>query len=91
MTDDIQPIPEQWYHNIDEEVLFEVVAVENDVIQIQYHDGETEEIDVEAWEELELEPIENPQDWVGGYEDMDSDDFINGEDDDDWNSVYEEQ
>ena len=90
MTDDIQPVPEQWYRNVDEELLFEVVAIENDVIEIQYHDGETEEIGMEAWEELALEPIENPLDQIGSYEDMDSDNFMNGEDDDDWNGVYDE-
>jgi len=90
VTDDIQPVPEQWYRNIDDEVLFEVVAVENDMIEIRYHDGEVEELDIEAWEEMELEPIENPQDWIGDYEDMDSDDFMNGEDDSDWDDAYDE-
>ena len=91
MTDDIQPIPEQWYRNIDEEILFEVVSVDNDMIEIQYLDGEVKEIDMDAWEELELEPIENPQDWFGSYKDMDSDDFVSGEDEDDWNNAYEER
>ena len=90
VTDDIQPVPEQWYRNVNDEVLFEVVAIENDMIEIQYHDGEVEELDIEAWEEMELEPIENPQDWIGDYEDMDSDDFMNGEDDSDWDDAYDE-
>lgn len=91
MADDMQPIPEQWYRNIDEEVLFEVVSVDNDMIEIQYMDGEVKEIDMDTWEELELEPIENPQDWLGSYDDMDSDDFISNEDDDDWIGAYEER
>ncbi|MDH5436838.1 MAG: hypothetical protein OEX83_08760 [Gammaproteobacteria bacterium] len=91
MADDMQPIPEQWYRNIDEEVLFEVVSVDNDMIEIQYMDGEIKEIDMDTWEELELEPIENPQDWLGSYDDMDSDDFISNEDDDDWIGAYEER
>ena len=90
MTDEIQPVPEQWYHNIDDAVLFEVLSVDNDMIEIQHHDGEVEEINMETWEELELELIENPQDWIDNSEDMNSDNFMNGEDEDDWNGAYEE-
>jgi len=83
MSDEIEPVVENWYRNVDEDLLFEVIDIDNDIIEIRYYGGEAEEIDFETWEEMELEFIENPEDWIGGYNDIDEDDWDDEDDDDD--------
>jgi len=50
-----------WYRAADGS-LFEVVAVdERDAsVELQYQDGTLEELDLEAWDELEAEPVPAP-------------------------------
>ena len=62
---DLDPIVGNWYKNVEEEKEFEVVAVDEDAqtVEIQYFEGEVEEIDLDSWYELVLEPIEAPEDW----------------------------
>jgi hypothetical protein len=40
--------------------LFEVVSLDADAIEVQYDDGDLEEIDQEAWLEMELIPSAPP-------------------------------
>ena len=56
--------------------LFEVVALDTDdgTVEIQYFDGTIEEVDVESWEQLELEAAEPPEDWSGSV-DVDDEEF----------------
>lgn len=55
---------------------FEVVALdeEDGTIEIQYYDGAVEELDMDSWEELAMEPIEPPEDWSGSM-DIDREDY----------------
>lgn len=48
-----------WYRAADGS-LFEVVAVDerDGSVELQYQDGTLEELDLEAWEELEVAPAE---------------------------------
>lgn len=66
----IQPEVGTWYENIEQETLFEVIAIEDDgsAIAIQYFDGELEEIELEAFLHLQLRVIDQPEDWSGPYE-----------------------
>jgi hypothetical protein len=78
---DYEPVPGQWYENLEEEESFRVLSVDEDseLLEIEYLDGDIEEIDLEAWHEMDLERIEEPEGWS---ESDDEDD--EAEDDEDW-------
>jgi hypothetical protein len=65
-----EPVAGQWYENIDENDSFRVLSVDEDseLIEIEYLDGEIEELDLDGWRELDLEKIEQPEGWSGGAE-----------------------
>lgn len=58
---------------------FEVIAYdeEEETVEIQYFDGTLEELDLESWYDLEIDPVEPPEDWSGSMdvdrEDVDRD------------------
>ena len=74
---DLDPIVGNWYKNVEDETEFEVVAVDEEAqtVEIQYFDGEVEEIDLDSWYEIVLEPIEPPEDWSGAYDQLEPDDL----------------
>ena len=82
---DFEPVPGQWYENLEGEESFRVVSVVEDSerLEIEYLDGDIEEIDLEAWREMDLERIEEPEGWSES-DDEDTDD------DDDWDEEEEE-
>ena len=43
-------------------------------VDIQYFDGNIEELEMEEWEEMDLEEIEPPEDWTGPMDDQEADD-----------------
>ena len=57
-----------WYRNLEDGCLFEVVATDEDdgTIEIQYFESEIEELDMDTWEEMELEMTAAPEDWSRG-------------------------
>jgi hypothetical protein len=82
---DYEPVPGQWYENLEEEESFRVLSVDEDSerLEIEYLDGDIEEIDLESWHEMDLERIEEPEGW------SESDDE-DAEDDEDWEDDEEE-
>lgn len=88
MSRDYDPVPGQWYENRDEEEIFQVLNVDEDseLIELQYENGEVEEIDLETWAEMDLELTEEPEGWTGSDEDEDEEDDEDFEEDeeDDW-------
>jgi len=60
-----EPVPGQWFENLEEEEQFRVLSVDEDseLIEIEYLDGDIEELDLEAWHEMDLERIEEPEGW----------------------------
>ena len=56
---------------------FEVVAmdIEDATIEIQYFDGEVEELDVDTWSDMQLLSVEPPEDWTGAFDEIESDDL----------------
>lgn len=74
---DVDPIIGNWYRNEETGNDFEVVALDEDAqtVEIQYFDGELEELDLDAWYELPLEAIEPPEDWSGPFDEMETDDL----------------
>jgi len=83
---DYEPVPGQWYENVEEEESFRVLSVDEDSerLEIEYLDGDIEEIDLETWREMDLERIEEPEGW------SESDDE-DADDDDDWEDEEEEE
>jgi len=82
---DYEPVPGQWYENLEEEESFRVLSVDEDseLLEIEYLDGDIEEIDLESWHEMDLERIAEPEGW------SESDDE-DTEEEDDWDEEDEE-
>jgi hypothetical protein len=64
------PIIGKWYQDAEEDVLFEVVAVDEHTasIEVQYEDGEVGEFDLETWMQMIVLPAKAPEDWRVSYE-----------------------
>ena len=100
MSRDFDPVPGQWYEDLDREEVFKVVSVDPDdmLVRIQWLDGEYEDLDLEAWNELDLELAEEPEGWVDDDEeldeededDLDEEDWDEEEDEDDWDDEDED-
>ncbi|MEW6595785.1 MAG: DUF6763 family protein [Thermodesulfobacteriota bacterium] len=97
MSRDNEPIENEWYELPDRSQAFFVVSADEDedLIEIQYEDGTTEELDFEAWEELAPDPIEAPTDWAGAYDELDEEEeeFGHGREEaeeEEWNEPYDE-
>jgi hypothetical protein len=92
---DYEPVAGQWYENLEEEETFRVLSVDPDseLVEIEYLDGDIEELDLEAWHEMDLEPTKEPEGWAESHaedadeeeedEDWDEDDDEDDDDDDD--------
>jgi hypothetical protein len=78
---DYDPEPGQWYEDLDREEIFKVISLDPDEasLRLQWLDGEVEEIDLDAWAEMDLELADEPEGWVDEEDEEDEDD----EDDED--------
>jgi hypothetical protein len=100
-----EPVVGQWYENIDENESFRVLSMDEDaeLVEIEYLDGDIEEIDLETWHELDLEKIEEPEGWAGSAEEEEEEeeeeededldetwDDDEDEDDEDWDEDEKE-
>ena len=94
MSRDYEPTPGQWYENLEEEESFRVLSVDEDseLIEIEYLDGDIEEIDVEAWHEMDLDLTDEPEGWSDSdeEEDEEEEEEDEDEDDDDWDDDDED-
>jgi predicted dehydrogenase len=91
---DYDPVQGQWYEDLEENEIFRVLSVDPDeeIIEVQYENGDIEEIDLDTWHELDLERAEEPEGWASDdddeeeeeEDDEDEDDWDEDEDDDDW-------
>jgi hypothetical protein len=100
-----EPAVGQWYENIDENESFRVLSVDEDteLVELEYLDGDIEEVDLETWHELDLDKIDEPEGWAGSAEDEDEeeeeeekDDLDetwdeDDEDDEDWDEDEDEK
>jgi hypothetical protein len=82
------PVPGKWYENREEEETFRVLSVDEDdeLVEIEYLDGEIEELDLDTWHELDLEPTDEPEGWSDesdSDEDEDEDDDYDDDEDED--------
>lgn len=77
MATDADPIIGNWYENPDKGQKFEVVSLDEDngLIDIQYVDGDLDEIDLDVWYEMDIAPTEVPDDWTGPVDEVEKDDL----------------
>ncbi len=70
MNKPVIPQRGHWYKRQDLNALFEVVAIDDDdeTIEIQYFNGEIEELDQASWKELSIASAAPPEDWSGALE-----------------------
>lgn len=78
-----------WYKEIQQGIMFEVVAVDESeqTIETQLIDGAITEYDFDSWNDMLLEEMEEPEDWRNAYE-LSSEDYLNPDDTihpEDWN------
>jgi len=66
----LMPEVADWYHDVVNGNLFEVVAIDeaSGTIEYQLIDGEVGEYDASSWQQLYLTPAEAPEDWRSPYE-----------------------
>ena len=86
MGREYEPTVGQWYEDLENEESFMVLKVDEDqeLIEIQHLDGDTEELDIDSWAEMDLELTDEPEGWSGSKAERDEDD------DDDWDDEDEE-
>ena len=89
MSRDYDPVPGQWYEDLDREEIFRVVSVDPDeeIIRIQWLDSEIQEIDLDTWAEFDLELTSEPEGWADEDDTEDEDDL---EDEEDWDEDEDE-
>jgi hypothetical protein len=89
---DYDPVVGQWYEDLDSEEIFKVLNLDPDeeLVRIQWLDREIEEIDLDVWNEMDLELADAPEGWVDdddGASDEDDEDF---DEEDDWDDDEED-
>jgi hypothetical protein len=83
---DYDPVQGKWYQDLEENEIFQVLSVDPDeeIIELQYENGDIEEIDLDTWHELDLEHAEEPEGWASDDEEEEEEEEELDEDDDDW-------
>jgi hypothetical protein len=87
-----EPVAGQWYENIDENESFRVLSVDEDseLIEIEYLDGDIEELDLDTWQEFDLDKIDQPEGWSGADDDEEEDEKEKKEEKDELEETWEE-
>lgn len=71
------PPPEigQWYLHRDKGEPFQVVGIDDadGTVEIQSFDGDVDELDLDEWHSMEIEPGEPPEDWTGPIDTLEAD------------------
>ena len=86
MSRDYEPQAGQWYEDLETEESFQVLAVDPDeeIIRIQWPDREIRELDLDQWNEMDLELALPPEGWVDDVEEADDEEDEEDEVEDDW-------
>ena len=71
-----EPFVGDWYRDIEGKT-FEIVAMDEsaNTVELQYFDGDVEEVELDDWLGMELEAIAAPEDWSGPYDNIVAEDF----------------
>jgi len=91
---DYEPQAGQWYEDLDTEETFQVLSLDPDeeIIRIQWPDREVQELDLDQWNEMDLELAVAPEGWVDDEEPVEGDDEdeLDVEEDEDWDEEEDE-
>jgi hypothetical protein len=91
---DYEPVKGQWYENVEEDETFRVLSVDEDaeLVEIEYLDGDIEELDLDAWHEMDLERIAEPEGWAAedDEDEEEEEEDLDDEEDDDWDDDEDE-
>lgn len=70
MTTITDPVIDRWYKDVENQLTFKVVAIEDadDSIEVQYLNGDIGEYDNDSWYNSTFDYIEAPEDWSAPYE-----------------------
>lgn len=76
MNNDIEPAIGNWYQDLADGATFQVVSTDEDeaMVELQYFDGDIEEVTLDEWRGMELEATDAPEDWSGPIDDLERDD-----------------
>ncbi len=79
MDNAIEPVVGQWYRHRrpDKSGIFQVVGLDADdsTVEVQYFDGDIEELSDEDWHSQRLENCAAPEDSTGPYDEISDDDL----------------
>ena len=77
MNSRIAAVPGQWYLDPGSGAIFQIVSVDGRAgsIDVQHSDGSLEETSVDDWVTRRFERCEQPEDWVGSFDDLEADDI----------------
>ena len=92
MGRDYDPIKGQWFEDLEENEIFLVLSVDPDteLVELQYENGDIEEIDLDTWHELDLERTQQPEGWPTAEKEGEDAEVEDDEDDDDWDEDDED-
>lgn len=77
MTTITDPVIGSWYKDVENDLMFKVVAIEEggDAIEVQYYNGDVAEIDNDSWYNATFDYIEAPENWTAPFGEIESDDL----------------
>lgn len=78
MPTENDPIVNNWYSHLDKGQLFTVVDVGEDNVDIQYFDGDLEEMSLSEWYGMNIELSVEPENWSGAMDIAEKDDYGTG-------------
>ena len=77
MTTITDPIIASWYKDVENDLTFKVVAIDekDDSIDVQYINGDIGEYDNDTWYNSTFDFIEAPEDWSAPFDEIETDDL----------------
>jgi hypothetical protein len=77
MTTITDPVIGSWYKDVENNLTFKVVALdeEDDSIEVQFANGDISEYDNDTWYNATFDYIEAAEDWSAAYGEIEADDL----------------
>lgn len=77
MSNELDPLIDQWYFHEDKGQRFFVTAINEkaETVEVQHFDGDIEEFTLDEWQDLDIELCEEPENWSGALDIAERDDF----------------
>lgn len=71
------PIIESWYKDVENNLVFKVVSIDekDDTIEVQFVNGDIGDYDKDSWYNSTIDYIEAPEDWSAPYGNLETDDL----------------